>query len=298
MSGLVLQGRHDLAHKNGRPFQASPHLRGLEQFPARGQMGDVGYCIAGATRYALEFSNDSDVICLLLGDIISESRFDDDGTQPLRFIGQSAAFHPRGGRVRVRADEVRQGFIAFSYPARFQELLDDTDIGPIRRDGSQVNIRRETLTALSAYALNRLRSGTPFSALELQSLASLVYLETVRGLGGSGEARRPRLSDRAFGIVCAFVDARLGTSLTCAEIAAAADLPLRAVFDGVKQRTGMSLYRFVVERRLARARELLTASNLTISEIALACGFSSQQHLTSVFSSKLGRTPYRLRRGD
>jgi hypothetical protein len=43
--------------------------RGLEQFHIRGDVNGVGYCIAEAKPYELEFANGSDVICLLLGDI-------------------------------------------------------------------------------------------------------------------------------------------------------------------------------------------------------------------------------------
>jgi AraC family transcriptional regulator len=285
-----------VGQRDGKGPHGTAPFRGLEQFPGRGQAGDVGYCIAGAAPYALNFSNDSDVICLLLGDIVSVTSFDGDAQRPLRFAGQSAAFHPRGGQVRVRAEEVRHGFIAFSYGPRLQEALDDAPIGPLRRAGSQVNVQRDALRALAQYALARMKSPDAFSAGEVQSLATLVYLETLRGLGAAGGARRSGLSDREFAAICDFIDAELGAGLSCAQIAAAANLPLRAVADGVKLRTGLSLYRWVTERRLARARHLLQTSAAPISEIALACGFSSQQHLTSVFSSKLGRTPVQVRR--
>jgi AraC family transcriptional regulator len=175
-------------------------------------------------------------------------------------------------------------------------MLDDADIGRVRRGGSQVNIRADSLRCLAQYALARLRTRAPFGLFETQSLASLVYIETIRSLGGAGEPRRRNLADREFAAVCAIIDAELGSSLTCAQIAATANIPLRVIFDGIRLRTGMSLYRFVIERRLARARQLLVTSAAPIAEIALACGFSSQQHLTSVFSDKVGRTPLQIRR--
>lgn len=276
--------------------RAPLRLQGLEQFAGRGRAGDVGYCIAGAAPYALEFENENDVICLLLGDIHSETRFDADAAKPVCFAGQTAAFHPRGGRVSVQAAEVRRGFIAFDYTARFQYILDERDAGEVRCGGSQVNVRRGSLAALSRYALGRIQSRESFSALEMQSLASLVFIETVRGLTGAERPARRTLSEQEFGLICGVIDARLGDGLNCGEIATAVNLPLRVVFDGVKQRTGLSLYRFVIERRLVRAEDLLTRSDLTISEIALTCGFSSQQHLTTAFANKLGLTPSRLRR--
>jgi AraC family transcriptional regulator len=109
------------------------------------------------------------------------------------------------------------------------------------------------------------------------------------------EDGRRGLSDHAFDTIAAFVDAELGSDMTCARLAAAARVPLRVVFDGMKMRTGMSPYRFVMEKRVERAQAMLRNSDMPISEIALACGFSSQQHLTSTLSARLGRTPQRIR---
>jgi AraC family transcriptional regulator len=272
-----------------------PPFRGLEQFERRGAAGEIGYCIGGARPYALEFQNDADVICLLLGDLVTETRFEDDAERPLLFAGQSAAFHPRGGNVRVHAAEVRHGFIAFSYPPRWQEMFDDVDLRRTRRGGSRNNIRREAIAALSRYARGRLHSGDAMGGFEVQSLASLVYLETLRSLGGVRQEGRNGLSDHEFDTIAAFIDEELGNDITCARLAAAARVPLRVVFDGMKARTGMSPYRYVMEKRVERAGNLLRQSGMPISEIALACGFSSQQHLTSTLSAKLGRTPQQIR---
>ena len=278
----------------GGRARANP-FRGLEQFDRRGSAGDVGYCIAGARPYALEFSNDADVICLLLGDISTETKFEDDREKPLVFMGQSSAFHPRGGNVRVRADEVRHGFIAFSYAPAFQEGFDDIDLDRARRAGSRNNIRKRSIDSLARDALGRLRSEDRLKPAEIQSLAALVYVETMRSLDQGRERRRNGLSDHEFKAICEFIDAELGTDITCAKIAAAANVPLRVVFDGLRIRIGVSPYRLVMEKRVERARELLTNSRLPISEIALLCGFSSQQHLTSTLSNKLGKTPQKIR---
>jgi AraC family transcriptional regulator len=66
--------------------RAPTWFRGLDQFHVRGDTDGVGYCIAEAKPYALEFSNTADVICLLLGDISSSStKFEDDCEKPLIF---------------------------------------------------------------------------------------------------------------------------------------------------------------------------------------------------------------------
>ncbi|WP_373686898.1 helix-turn-helix domain-containing protein [Paraburkholderia youngii] len=85
-------------------------------------------------------------------------------------------------------------------------------------------------------------------------------------------------------------------SLSCADIAAVLDLPVRVVFDGVKARTGYSLYRFVLEKRISAAAQMLRATDAPLCEVAAVCGFSSQQHMTALFSERIGTTPLRFRK--
>lgn len=62
--------------------------------------------------------------------------------------------------------------------------------------------------------------------------------------------------------------------------------------------TGLSPHRYLTQRRLIRARELLLHSDLGLSQIALRCGFSSQAHFTEYFRRDAGVTPRALRRGS
>lgn len=57
---------------------------------------------------------------------------------------------------------------------------------------------------------------------------------------------------------------------------------------------GVAPHAWVMERRVDRARILLQ-SDRPIAEIAVACGFSSQSHLTRVFRQQTGRTPANYR---
>jgi AraC family transcriptional regulator len=280
---------------SARERQGSLAMRGLEQFHTRGDTHGVGYCIAGATPYALEFSNTSDVICLLLGDINSNTKFEDDREKPLVFLGESTAFHPRIGNVRVRAADVRHGFIAFSYANEFQSVLDDRSIDTLRRGGSCNNIRNGAIKFLARYVKERLRRPDGLQPLEVQFLALGTYVETMRQLEAAAPAQRDLLSEREFAKLCDYIEGNLEDKLTCADLSRAINLPLRAVYAGVKLRTGRSPYNLIIEKRIERASAMLRDTDASIAEIACACGFSSQQHLTATLSRRLGRTPRRLR---
>ena len=268
---------------------------GLEQFPVRGSHGGVDYCIAGSKPYALEFANGSDVICLLLGDIFSKTRFEDDTEEQLVFQGETAAFHPRHGNVRVAASSVRHGFIAFAYSDEFQAAISDRSLKEARKAGSTNNIRQKSIRHLACYARERIRLRRSLDPLEIQYLGGMVYLETVQGLRTVRPVNSAGLSDGEFARISTFIDAELEGDISCARIAKAVDLPLRVIFDGMKARTGLSPYQFVLEKRVGKAQDLLTHSDLSIAEIAFRCGFASQQHLTATLSKRLGSTPHRLR---
>ena len=53
--------------------------------------------------------------------------------------------------------------------------------------------------------------------------------------------------------------------------------------------------RYYMELRLARARNLLMQTELSVINVALACGFSSPSHFSKCYRAQYGTTPYRER---
>jgi len=60
---------------------------------------------------------------------------------------------------------------------------------------------------------------------------------------------------------------------------------------------GVPPRRWLLCRRVERARELLTRTRRSITDIALSCGFSSSQHFATVFKGQEGCTPTEFRNG-
>jgi transcriptional regulator GlxA family with amidase domain len=58
---------------------------------------------------------------------------------------------------------------------------------------------------------------------------------------------------------------------------------------------GLPPHPYLMQLRVERARELLEGTNLSITEIAFACGFASSQHLATVFRRALLTTPTEYR---
>jgi AraC family transcriptional regulator len=61
--------------------------------------------------------------------------------------------------------------------------------------------------------------------------------------------------------------------------------------------TGRNPHNYLLNIRMERARDLLANPALSLTEIALDCGFSSHSHMTRAFRQFLGVTPSEYRRG-
>jgi AraC-like DNA-binding protein len=91
------------------------------------------------------------------------------------------------------------------------------------------------------------------------------------------------------------VELHLSESMDLAELAGVAGLSLYHFARAFKQSTGVTPHQYLVQRRIEQAREMLARSDLPLSEIALAAGFSDQSHLARLFRQTLGITPGQFR---
>jgi len=62
-----------------------------------------------------------------------------------------------------------------------------------------------------------------------------------------------------------------------------------------KDAVGVPPYRYVVQQRVEAARGLLLRTDLSVTQIALRAGFSSQSHLSTAFREHAGASPGELR---
>ncbi len=58
-----------------------------------------------------------------------------------------------------------------------------------------------------------------------------------------------------------------------------------------KKATGKTLHKYVEEQRIKKAINLLLTTNMTLTEIAFECGFSSQAYFSFAFKRKTNLTP-------
>jgi transcriptional regulator GlxA family with amidase domain len=63
-----------------------------------------------------------------------------------------------------------------------------------------------------------------------------------------------------------------------------------------KATTGMAPHQWLTAERIRLARRLLASSGPSVEQVAAACGFADQSHLTRTFARAVGVTPARWRR--
>ncbi|AGP43866.1 MULTISPECIES: AraC family transcriptional regulator [Enterobacterales] len=106
------------------------------------------------------------------------------------------------------------------------------------------------------------------------------------------EIPHPPLASPQDGIVRAreMIDDEPGSPLTLAELATEAGLSQYQLLRGFKRRTGLTPHAYLLQRRLLLARRLILAGD-GLAEVADACGFADQSHMTRLFVRSFGYTP-------
>ena len=63
-----------------------------------------------------------------------------------------------------------------------------------------------------------------------------------------------------------------------------------------KQSVGTSPYQYILQQRIAKAKQLLHHRDWALADIALASGFANQSHFSRKFRQQVGVTPSAYRR--
>jgi AraC family transcriptional regulator len=202
------------------------------------------------------------------------------------------------------ATELLTGFdhIAIYIPANiFNTILHDRyDVDPGTFDIV------DPLWRIDAVVESNLRCA--LSALEDKSTTSFIYLNAMArslaehviywhsNVAGKASAGRPPES-AAMRRVAHFIDANIDKNLTLADLAAVAEQSPDQFRRAFKVFAEMSPHQYLIQRRVARACELMRSrARPRLSEIALECGFADQSHLSTTFRRVLGVSPARFQR--
>jgi AraC-like DNA-binding protein len=91
------------------------------------------------------------------------------------------------------------------------------------------------------------------------------------------------------------INANLEEELSLEQIACECRLSVSHFARAFTRSTGISPHRWLMQRRVDVAKNLMLSTDTSLAEISLKCGFSDQSHLTKVFAEATGETPGRWR---
>jgi AraC family transcriptional regulator len=111
--------------------------------------------------------------------------------------------------------------------------------------------------------------------------------DTGAPIGGLTRAQVERAID--------YMETNLSEPLSLADVANASGLSPSHFARRFKSATGAPPHQYLMAMRVERAKRLLMQRE-PIAEIALACGFTHQEHLTRIFRRLTGATPASFRR--
>jgi AraC family transcriptional regulator len=154
---------------------------------------------------------------------------------------------------------------------------------------------RATVAAVEAEMV----AGFPNGRLFLDSIEQAMAVALVNGhavrhrpvqiyQGGLGSARLRRIKE--------LVHAKMEDDLSLDEMAQSVGLSTAHFARMFRKSTGETPHRFVLRQRLERAKAMLRARDARVLDVAVACGFKTQQHFAQVFRDVWGVSPTEYRK--
>jgi AraC-like DNA-binding protein len=121
-------------------------------------------------------------------------------------------------------------------------------------------------------------------------------LDTIPHRCGAIEPIRGGIAPAKLRRIREYVENNLGQPIDLKALAGAAGLSVYHFARTFKQSEGLSPHAYVLERRIAKARNLLARTDLPLSVIALELGFADQSHFARRFRQTVGVSPGKYRR--
>ena len=114
------------------------------------------------------------------------------------------------------------------------------------------------------------------------------YIENAEPVPASSGTRLLNERMRAF---VAFIEGHYGEPLSLADIAAAADVSKTECLRCFHEALGTTPVAYLNAHRVAEATEMMREGGMSITQIALSCGYASSSYFSKAFKAQLGMSP-------
>jgi AraC family transcriptional regulator len=190
--------------------------------------------------------------------------------------------------VELLLIEIDPGFVA---------ALGDGDIAPAPFLPT-MQLRDEQLHHLALALMAEHRGAMPTGRLFAESLMTALlarFMALSRGASPAAAAGDDRLAPMQQQRLVEFVEAHIASELSLSALAGVVGYGVSRFKTLFKNSFGCTPHAYVLQRRVERARGLIAAGALPLSQIALEAGFAHQSHMAVAFRRHLGMSPGQLR---
>jgi AraC family transcriptional regulator len=199
----------------------------------------------------------------------------------------------------------QQKWVGLMNAPHLQLIISDEALMATSDRASRVELRAYSrftdsrLGALVAAVHAEMDAGFPSGRLFLDSVEQAIAVALVNGhalrhrpaqiyKGGLGSGRLRRVKE--------LVHAKIEDDLSLDEMAQSVGLSTAHFARMFRKSTGETPHQFVLRRRVERAKAMLRAPDARVLDVAVACGFKTQQHFAQVFRDVSGISPTEYRR--
>jgi AraC family transcriptional regulator len=164
---------------------------------------------------------------------------------------------------------------------------------------NRFQIRDTEMEALSWGMKREMELGHPSGHLYLDGLTLAVASRLVSrhsSVTKQTSERNEGLSGRRLKQVLSFIEDQLAEDLSLEQIAAVAGVSASHLATLFRISMGVPVHKYIIERRVERAKTLLLQNGRSMAEIALAAGFAHQSHMARHMRRVLGMPPRAIQR--
>lgn len=271
--------------------------RGTAPVAERSQMRRLPFTIehvATPPGAGFEFEWNGASAYLALHDIVlSDGTMAGDDIAPITMLDmrRRMTFLPSGVRAKGWCEPVERenSFTVLYFDQDW--LLDELEVAPGKRDlQPSVYFQNKRLLHFLEQLGQMAKAHANTPKIVADSLAVMAGAELLRSLT-SRVIGETRLTPSQVNQVRDFIDARVAEDLSLADLAAVLGLSVFHFSRQFKKAVGVTPYRYVLEARTERAKQIMCDEALPLSVVAEMCGFSSPSHFSRTFVEIVGVTP-------
>lgn len=207
---------------------------------------------------------------------------------------ESMCFVPAGQNVSANWDGEYEGLMIDFSPKYLSKMASEMNLSPNIELREAVSKKDYLIQHLSLAFLDEAAKNETSSRLYADSIAHTLMFHLIKNYTSAKENAKQflgGLSGHKLRRVTEFINDNLEQDLTLTEIATVADLSHFHFARSFRKTLGVTPQQYIANRRIEKAKDLLSHSSLPIVEIGFQTGFKNQSHFTTLFRKLTTFTP-------